>query len=201
MMLVHASLIFMNAAAGGRRSCLSGVNTCPDITYYAAVVPLFRAVLLSLRHEICFHVDRFCVAGAGSCRHISAPAAHHALSSACGGDVLSQFAACLQMASRAQISRSVHTQFPRGPQHTAARQDSGFVSAVAHVASLCGADIRLLVAACRHACSCPGRELLYLVVQDAAQCRLRAFLQLPYLLPSVLLCRCSALVPVVSLSA
>lgn len=83
MMLVHASFIFMNAAAGGRRSCLSGVNTCPDRTYYAAVVPLFRAVLLSLRHEICFHVDRFCVAGAGSCRHISAPAAHHALSSAC----------------------------------------------------------------------------------------------------------------------
>lgn len=168
MMLVHASFLFMNADAGGRQSCLSGVNTCPDITYYAAVVPLFRAVLLSLRHEICFHVDRFCVAGAGSCRHISAPAAHHALSSACGGDVLSQFAACLQMASRTQISRSVHTQFPRGPQHTAARQDSGFVAAVAHVASLCGADIRLLVAACRHACRCPGRELLYLVVQDAA---------------------------------
>lgn len=190
MMLVHASFVFMNAAAGGRQSCLSGVNTCPDRTYYAAVVPLFRAVLLSLRHEICFHVDRFCVAGAGSCRHISAPAAHHALSSACGGDVLSQFAACLQMASRAQISRSVHTQLPRGPQHTAARQDSGFVSAVAHVASLCGADIRLLVAACRHACSCLGRELLYIVVQDAAQCRLRAFLQLAYLLPSVLLCRC-----------
>lgn len=37
MMLVHASFIFMNAAAGGRQSCLSGVNTCPDITYYAAV--------------------------------------------------------------------------------------------------------------------------------------------------------------------
>lgn len=200
MMLVHASFVFMNAA-GGRQSCLSDVNTCPDRTYYAAVVPLFRAVLLSLRHEICFHVDRFCVAGAGSCRHISAPAAHHALSSACGGDVLSQFAACLQVASRAQISRSVHTQFPRGPQHTAARQDSGFVAAVAHVASLCGADIRLLVAACRHACRCPGRELLYFVVQDAAQCRLRTFLQLPYLLPSVLLCRCSVLVPVVSLSA
>ena len=33
MMLVHASFIFMNAAAGGRQSCLSGVNTCPDITF------------------------------------------------------------------------------------------------------------------------------------------------------------------------
>ena len=65
MMLVHASFIFMNAAAGGRQSCLSGVNTCPDRTYYAAVVPLFRAVLLSLRHEICFHVDRLVLGVAG----------------------------------------------------------------------------------------------------------------------------------------
>lgn len=198
---MYASFVFMKITGGSRARSVADAKTCLCRTYYAAVVPLFRAVLLSLRHEICFHVDRFCVAGAGSCRHISAPAAHHALSSACGGDVLSQFAACLQVASRAQISRSVHTQLPRGPQHTAARQDSGFVAAVAHVASLCGADIRLLVAACRHACRCPGRELLYIVVQDAAQCRLRTFLQLAYLLPSVLLCRCSALVPVVSLSA
>lgn len=166
--MVHAFFVFMKITGGSGARSVTDAKTCLCKTYYVSVLRLFHAVLLSLRHEICFHVDRLCVAGVGDYRHIPASAAHHALSSACGGDVLSQFAACLQMASRAQISRSVHTQLPRGPQHTAARQDSGFVAAVAHVASLCGADIRLLVAACRHACRCPGRELLYIVVQDAA---------------------------------
>lgn len=180
--MVHAFFVFMKITGGSGARSVTDAKTCLCKTYYASVLRLFHAVLLSLRHEICFHADRFCIAGVGDYRYIFTAFAHHTLSIALGCDVFPQFAARLQVASRTQISRHVHTQFPRGPQHTAARQDSFFVAAVAYIASLYSADIRFMVAPRCNAGCCLGRKFLHIVVQDAAQCRLMPFLQLLFLL-------------------
>ena len=70
-------------------------------------------------------------------------------------------AARLPVASRAQAPGPVHTQLPRGTQHTAARKDYFVVAVVAHLAALHGADIRLVVAARRHAGRGCGRKLVH----------------------------------------
>lgn len=157
----HAYFVLVNTAAGRRLPCHRGGNTGTCATYYAAGVPLFHAVLLSLRHEIHLPLNRFAVAGARRHRHIPALAAHHALPAAIGGDVLPQLAARLPVATRAQAPGPVHTQLPRGTQHTAARKDYFVVAVVAHLAALHGADIRLVVAARRHAGRGCGRKLVH----------------------------------------
>lgn len=162
MMLVHASFIFMNAAAGGRQSCFSGsIHILTEL-----IMPLLCRYFVPC-YYLCGMKYVFMLIGSVS------------LVLGVAGIFLPLLpttpflllAAAMFFRSSPRAYRWLLGHRYLGPYIRSFREDRSIplrAKIVAHVASLCGADIRLLVAACRHACRCPGRELLYIVVQDAA---------------------------------